>query len=564
MDCPQCGTQTLDDEWNCQSCRMNVYWASQHYADLANMRLGDRSVIAWATPAFLLEAHRRAMEERDAHGGRVEHKVRQVARRTMQRRQEQHRSQAGVGVVPGSQKVPDSSSMAASPEGPQRLGASSGIALECTVGMMAYNEEDTIADALHSVLSQRLVTAHLCEVIVVASGCEDRTIEIVSDIARRDPRVKLLVQAQREGKASAINLFLGAAHCPLLVMVSADVVVDDGALETLVGHFSDPTVGMAGGRPVPVNSETGLLGHAVHLQWRLHDRVARKSPKLGEIVAFRNLVPAIPPDTAVDELSIQALISQLGYRLVYEPRAVVYNRGPATVRDFFRQRRRIHAGHLETRARQGYAAPTSSPWRVARALWGSGCFSSPGASALTLGTILLEATARALGRYDVARHRSHQRWEVSATTKRHVGEDARADGQYNLAVFRIVNFHHYQRDLGAHAGRQLTRRVADHIGRHVGTGSAVMIRTAGTIVVRLPGDREKAESIASEVIANFVLSPPAATGHDTAVELGLACGIIAFPRSGPPLVRSLAPFPLPMPSLPVADCDRARASYFAS
>jgi serine acetyltransferase len=46
MDCPQCGTQTLDDEWNCQSCRMNVYWASQHYADLANMRLGDRSVIA--------------------------------------------------------------------------------------------------------------------------------------------------------------------------------------------------------------------------------------------------------------------------------------------------------------------------------------------------------------------------------------------------------------------------------------------------------------------------------------------------------------------------------------
>ena len=71
-----------------------------------------------------------------------------------------------------------------------------------------------------------------------------------------------------------------------------------------------------------------------------------ESPKLGEIVAFRNVIPRIPLDTAVDELSIQALITQLGYQLVYEPEAVVYNRGPATVGDFLRQRRRIYAGHL--------------------------------------------------------------------------------------------------------------------------------------------------------------------------------------------------------------------------
>src|SRR5204863_6446333 len=143
-------------------------------------------------------------------------------------------------------------------------------------------------------------------------------------------------------------------------------LVKDGTIDALLRHFEDPTVGMVGGHPTPVNSETTFLGHAVHLQWRLHDRIARETPKLGEIVAFRNVVPSIPLDTPVDEISIQALVEQLGYRLVYEPQAIVYNRGPTTVRDFLRQRRRIYAGHLRVADQQGYSAPTMSSARLLR------------------------------------------------------------------------------------------------------------------------------------------------------------------------------------------------------
>src|SRR5205085_7685468 len=245
----------------------------------------------------------------------------------------------------------------------------------------------------------------LCEVGVVASGCSDRTVEIVEEIAARDSRVRLLVQESREGKASAINLFIASAQSPVLMMVSGDVVLKEGALDALIGHFEDPGIGMVGGHPIPVNDEGSFLGHAVHLQWRLHDRIARSSPKLGEIVAFRNAVPSIPLDTAVDELSIQALVTQLGYTLVYEPEAVVYNRGPTTVRDFLRQRRRIYAGHLRIREQQRYSASTMSSWRVAHAFYGSGSCATPAAMAWSIGTVALEATARMLGRYDVMRHR---------------------------------------------------------------------------------------------------------------------------------------------------------------
>jgi hypothetical protein len=94
--------------------------------------------------------------------------------------------------------------------------------LECSVGVMAYNEEANITHALDSILRQELTRKQIREVIVVASGCQDRTVPIVADIATREPRVRLIEQERREGKASAINLFIGAAKCPVLIMVSAD------------------------------------------------------------------------------------------------------------------------------------------------------------------------------------------------------------------------------------------------------------------------------------------------------------------------------------------------------
>ena len=85
MQCPQCGAETPDEEWNCVSCRMNVYWASQHFTDLAVVRQRQGLRAAADTPPFLLLAHVHAMAERAERGGKDEHRVRQIARRVMRR-----------------------------------------------------------------------------------------------------------------------------------------------------------------------------------------------------------------------------------------------------------------------------------------------------------------------------------------------------------------------------------------------------------------------------------------------------------------------------------------------
>lgn len=414
---------------------------------------------------------------------------------------------------------------------------------------MAFNEEANIAKSIESVLAQRVSRGTIAEVMVVSSGSTDRTNAIVEEYAAADPRIRLIVQERRMGKASAINVFVGAAMSPILVMSGADVMLREGTIDALLRHFDDPTVGMVGAHPIPVNDETTFLGHTVHLLWRLHDRLARVAPKLGEVVAFRNVVPSIPADTAVDEISIQALITQMGFRLAYEPEAVIYNHGPATVGDFLRQRRRIYAGHLKVQRQQGYEASTMSVRRIATVMSGSGAFASPRAASWTVGAIALEAAARGLGHYDYIRHRSHHVWDTAVTTKRPVAPAARPQAAQSVLVFNIVNFHRVELEHGLRASRQLVQRVSRQIQFGLGPHAVVFAQRAGTIVVLLPVDREAAEH-AAHVIVSAMDGERYHIAGGQALTLRVACGIIAFSASGQALAESI-PVSLPSEIQPV-------------
>jgi hypothetical protein len=83
VKCPQCGAETPDEEWNCVSCRINVYWASRHYEDLARIREDQGLRRSPATPVFLTQAHEQEMTERAERGGQADDRVRQIARREM-------------------------------------------------------------------------------------------------------------------------------------------------------------------------------------------------------------------------------------------------------------------------------------------------------------------------------------------------------------------------------------------------------------------------------------------------------------------------------------------------
>jgi poly-beta-1,6-N-acetyl-D-glucosamine synthase len=290
--------------------------------------------------------------------------------------------------------------------------------LNASIGIMAHNEEANIGQLLQAILSRRFVTACLKEIYVVASGCTDRTEDIVRDCAGRDSRIRLLVQQQREGKASAINLFLSQARGDIYILESADTVPEEGTLEKLVAPFAHPRVGMTGAHPVPVNDRSTFIGFAVRLMWSLHHKIALVTPKLGELVAFRSFVTIIPHDTAVDEASIEAIVKQAGYELRYVPEALVRNKGPENLKDFLRQRRRITAGHTHLAHTQGHRVSTLSAWKILGPLrdemnW------KPKELLWIMGAVALEAIGRLLGYYDYHfRKRNPYIWDIAVSTKK--------------------------------------------------------------------------------------------------------------------------------------------------
>ena len=271
--------------------------------------------------------------------------------------------------------------------------------IKISLGVTAHNEAGNIGQLLQALIGQETSRVEIDEILVVSSGSTDGTDDIVKGWEEGDSRVRLVRQERREGKASAVNQFLEAAKNDILVLESADTLPLANTVELLVLPLADDRVGMTGAHPVPLNPKDTFLGGVVHLMWELHHRVALQNPKLGEMVAFKKVITRIPPESAVDEASLEAALGNAGLRLVYVPEAIVYNRGPENLRDFLVQRRRIQAGHLWLQANSGYQVATTSSMRILRHLRAI-TPRSPRGLLVSAGAMALEALGRALGCLD--------------------------------------------------------------------------------------------------------------------------------------------------------------------
>ena len=289
--------------------------------------------------------------------------------------------------------------------------------IRCSVGITAYNEEANIGRLLQAVLDQRLYEVEIAEIIVVASGCTDGTEEIVRQYTDHDPRIRLYVQAQREGKTSAINLFLRHAGEKICVLESGDTLPGEDTIEHMVSMFRDPAVGMTGAHKVAVNTPDHIVGLLSHLRLKMEHQLCLEIPRLGELIAFRKVFDQLPSDVAMDEAFVEAFIIRRGMQVRYAPDAVVYSLGPETVKDFVTQRRRNYAGHLYLKNKYSYKVSSLENRRVLRIaleeVWGA---------IRLLGTLavlaLLEAYSRLLGAWDYyVKKKRHVVWDMAWTTK---------------------------------------------------------------------------------------------------------------------------------------------------
>lgn len=286
--------------------------------------------------------------------------------------------------------------------------------LSVSICVPAYNEEKNIKKILTALLRQDLKRISINKIVVVSSGSTDRTNLFAEEMQQKSDKIFLITERERRGKASAINAFLRMVDDEVVVIESADTIPEKYAIEKLCLPFlQDKKIGMTGGAPIPVNDPETFLGYIIHAWWWFH----RNIPRFGEIIAYRNILKQIPESSAVDEAFIQAAIVKKNYKIVHIDDAKIRNKGPETVNDLIKQRRRIFNGH--SRLYQDEEVKIDNMTRSSlHLLLFQYKIEQPKQVFWLLGGIALEVCARLLGFYDQYITKLNPSiWDTAGTTK---------------------------------------------------------------------------------------------------------------------------------------------------
>ena len=218
-----------------------------------------------------------------------------------------------------------------------------------TLLIAAYNEQDCIAAKLENSLNLDYPGERL-EIVVVADGSTDRTTEIVT--AHAESNVRLLYQAQRQGKVGALIRAFPLTHGEIVVFSDANCYFPADTLRKLVRHFADLQVGGASGAKRIIQGRKTISGHGESIYWRYESflkacdsAVSSVMGVPGEVWAARRDAYIAPdPDTLLDDFVASMTMVIAGWRVIFDPEVQAYEEASPSLRAEWRRRARNAAG----------------------------------------------------------------------------------------------------------------------------------------------------------------------------------------------------------------------------
>jgi poly-beta-1,6-N-acetyl-D-glucosamine synthase len=247
-----------------------------------------------------------------------------------------------------------------------------------TFVVCAYNESQWIGSKLTNSLTQIYPKSGI-RWVVVTDGSTDDTPQVARQVFEQYADIKgaVMHQPQRAGKISAFHRAMQeygtwpdcAPADHIIVSTDANTLLNPEAVERLVAHFSDSTIGaVAGEKRISMGEKDAASSAGEGIYWRYESLLKRWDAELwsvvgaaGELFALRaDLYEPVPHDTLVEDFFLTMRIAARGYRVAYEPDAYAVEASSANVKEEMKRKVRIAAGGLQAVYR---LAPLLNPFQ---------------------------------------------------------------------------------------------------------------------------------------------------------------------------------------------------------
>jgi cellulose synthase/poly-beta-1,6-N-acetylglucosamine synthase-like glycosyltransferase len=138
------------------------------------------------------------------------------------------------------------------------------------------------------------------------------------------------------------------------LVTDANCVFDRDVLKEIAPHFKNPAVGAVGGKYAVGNPGSSLTSSA-QFYWDLEQILRTGEAALdsaclfhGELNAWRKDLMDLDPTMLSEDLDMCINLRKMGYKIEYEPNAIVYEATPTTVEEQIRQRKRTSIGTIKS------------------------------------------------------------------------------------------------------------------------------------------------------------------------------------------------------------------------
>lgn len=237
-----------------------------------------------------------------------------------------------------------------------------------SVVISSYNDGPLLAQKLDSLLAMEQAE-QILEILIGSDGSTDDTAAWLANYP--DRRVRCTEFAERRGKPAVLNALLPECRGDVVLLTDVRQTFDSQFLVECLANFADPQVGVVSGELILKSGEgDSTAAEGIGLYWR-YEKFLRRAESgfrgvpgaTGACYAIRRTAwRPIPDATILDDVAIPMQAIAQGYRCVFEPRAVAYDRpSQSTQQEGIRKRRTIAGAAQLLRLFPVWAVPGGHP-----------------------------------------------------------------------------------------------------------------------------------------------------------------------------------------------------------